>query len=1772
MRLWNVESPSFSTTVQARRYPSGDRDVVGRVRRAVTRTPDKVAYRFLGDGERETDRLTYAELDRLASSGAVVIKEHCAPGDRVLLVCRPGLEFAVAFLATLYAGCTAVPVAPPGLTVATSTSLAAIARDADPALVVRQGTETPPGLAEPAETVDYESLLRGDPDAWAAPALRPEDLAFLQYTSGSTGAPKGVMVSHGNLLANQAQIQRVFQGGPDDVIVSWLPVHHDMGLVGGLLHALYLGAGAVLMPPTAFLRDPGRWLRAITTYRGTISPAPDFAYALCVDAVDRAGTARTAARENACETVQHASAPLDLRSWRVACNGSEPVRAETLRRFTETFAPYGFDGRAFCPSYGMAEATLLISGDGGGEEPRTEVFGTRRHELVSCGPWQTDSLVVVSGNTPVEEGEEGEICVAGANIAPGYWRAPQTTEESFGLRLEGRRYLRTGDLGRVKDGHLYVTGRAKDVVVVRGRNHHAADIEATIQAVDPRLVTAAGAVFDTARGPVAVQAVRRANGDLSELENAVRAAVAGVHGVVLADCVLVPSASVPRTTSGKVRRSACRAAYLDGSLPRRNPPRAGSEVAGTGPGHRLARAAAGVLGVPEGSLPGDVPLTALGLDSLGAIRLAQQLHDDLGLDVPQGRLLAGATIGGLTAELGTRGLETAAIPSREARPPRPVPPGGMTYGQQALAYLTAATPDGPKDYTIARAFTLPADTGTEALAEALRRCVSRHEQLRSRFPRDGEGFRHEVLPVTAHPWCTVETVTEQETLRERAEALLEEPLDIETGPLLDVVVLRPPSGPAILVVRVSHLVADLHSLALLTREWAVLYDALRHGTRARLPRPASWRAVLEQEEARLAEPQVREAAAQWARRLADLEPPDWPVVPGACETRHGGHAVALDLDERTTARVMAVAARESTTPFAVLLGCLGLFVAELTGRRDLAVGVPLAVRDDAETHDAVGYLVNTLPLPLSLPVGTKLRQAAAEAARALLHGMDHARIPLSVITSRLQRPRAAPGSHFSVMCDWVDDPSAETSGFGAAALDLPHDGIAAGGLRLGPWRAGAPRPHADLDVAFTRNGRRIAGRFAVDAAAIDTGTAQIMAECFTDFVRRALADPDGNVGLTGPAAPASVLPPAVPRTPPVTLGALFREQVSSRPDAPALTAPGLRWNYADLGARVEATAAVLPALDGAAPHSTPLVGLHLDDAVDFAVAALAALVRGYGIVPLPTDTPAQHLAFMAEDAGVGVVVHSPSHTDVTAWAPEAVCVPLPGRDANTVRRAGGGVSGPDKPDAVAYVVYTSGTTGRPKGVAIRHSEVHPLLAWQVEGLGAGPGMRLAQTLALSFDFGLQELFTTLLWGGTLCVPAPAERHSATGYGQFLRRDGVNTLFATPTFLRELVQEKVRMEGLGLLVLGGETLTPAAVRAALPLLSPSCRVINGYGPTEASINCTMHTVDTARLDSAETLPVGAATGASRVYVMGPGGDPLPERIVGEVCVGGPGVARGYLNRPAETERAFIPDPVAADGSLMYRTGDLGFLRSGELHLVGRRDAQVKVRGYRVEPGGIEAVLRSLPQVQDAAVLVDRSGPAVRLVAFVIPAGAEEGAPDTAAAETAWRTALADRLSPHLLPQRIVRVDAFPLTRHGKLDEATLLSRVPPPAPAASHTSAGTRNVTATVAEVWRNVLGVQEIGIDTNFFEAGGHSLAVGAVVSQLADRLGTGELPFHLVFEYPTVRLLAQHIERLLAERPEAGPPPAVPPPTRPLGGPRRARGRQRALSHREQRDPRSPQ
>jgi 8-amino-7-oxononanoate synthase len=561
----------------------GPSNLVDLLRHRASHQGNEKAFGFLRDGETDEVSITYAELDRQARAIGAVLESRGMEGERALLLYPAGLDFIAAFFGCLYAQVVAVPAYPPRRNRKMS-RIEAIVEDAR----ARVALTTSDVLERIQETLDNEARLRkltwittdvlasGTEDDWHPPDVHGDTLAFLQYTSGSTGHPKGVMLAHSNLLHNSAMISYVCEHTRSGSGVFWLPSYHDMGLIGGILQPMYFGRPNILMSPMAFLQKPFRWLQAISHYRCTISGGPNFAYDLCVEKITR-----------------EQRDTLDLSSWTVAFNGAEPIRPDTIDKFSEYFAPCGFCRETFFPCYGLAEATLLVSGGFKSSPPVVRWFDAEAleqnlvvdaipdepgaRELVGSGGNLLDQrAIIVDPETETEAppGRVGEIWVSGPSVAQGYWNNPQETEYTFYARLKDSpsgTFLRTGDLGFFQDGELFVTGRLKDLIIIRGRNHYPQDIEWTVETAHPRLRQDAGAAFSVEvegreRLVIVHEVDRRGNGDLAEVTRAIRTRVAAEHDVAVEAVILLQTGSIPKTTSGKIQRHACRAAFLEDSL------------------------------------------------------------------------------------------------------------------------------------------------------------------------------------------------------------------------------------------------------------------------------------------------------------------------------------------------------------------------------------------------------------------------------------------------------------------------------------------------------------------------------------------------------------------------------------------------------------------------------------------------------------------------------------------------------------------------------------------------------------------------------------------------------------------------------------------------------------------------------------------------------------------------------------------------------------------------------------------------------------------------------------------------------------------------------------------------------------------------------------------------------------------------------------------------------------------------------------------------------
>ena len=1015
--------------------------------------PESRAYTFLLDGESQEESLSYEQLRRKVRAIGGLLQEAGARGERVLLLFPPGLDYVAAFLGCLHAGAIAVPAYPPdpmrlSRTLPRLESLISDAR-ARFALTVSGIREMAESLGEQAASLGalhwlcVEEATEAHAAAWKEPGSTSDTLAMLQYTSGSTGSPRGVMLTHGNLLHNSAAIQKCFGSNERSVGVIWLPPYHDMGLIGGILQPLYVGFPVVLMSPLDFLARPLRWLQAVSRYRGTISGGPNFAFELCVRKV-----------------TPEERAALDLSSWDLAFNGAEPIHPATLLRFCETFAPSGFRTESMYPCYGLAEATLIAAGGRKEAPPVLRTFSRTWVErgqaveqpsdgeaeagtLVGCGfklPEQELLIMEPESRLPVAAGRIGEIWLRGPSIAKGYWSRPEETQATFQARRADTgeaQYLRTGDLGFLQDGELFVTGRIKDLIIVRGRNHYPHDLERTAVACHPALRPGCSAVFEvTQEGEqrlVLVQEVdTRKPFEVEALVESIRSTVADEHGVHLHAVVLIPPGSIPKTSSGKIQRRACREAWLAGQLQV-----VASDVAAAGaesviPTPRadelrampreqrtrvleswlISRIAAAVH-VPTARIDRSVPLVQHGLDSLRLVELRAEVETATGVSIPLVSLMEGLRLD----ELSGRCVEALEQQGGGVAGPRREPRDGslpLSYPQEEM-WLASRLERGSGGYHIPAALMLRGELRTRALEASLRDIIHRHEALRTCFPEVGGTPVQRILPAGPVPlpvedWCTVPSGERDERVRQAALAEALAPMELERGPLYRARLLRLEERLHVLLFTVHHAVADGWSMGILVDELARFYSAHQRDVPPVLPElPYQYADYAVWQRRRLTGEHRERLLSFWRRQLVDL--PAELRLPTDREqgTAADGRGASLRvlLRPELTQQLQAACAQAGVTPFMWLLAAFQVLLSRTTAQEDVPVGVAVLGREVPGTERLLGNFINMVVMRTRLGGDPSFADLLKQVRHTALESFAHQELPFELLAREAFPERTA---------------------------------------------------------------------------------------------------------------------------------------------------------------------------------------------------------------------------------------------------------------------------------------------------------------------------------------------------------------------------------------------------------------------------------------------------------------------------------------------------------------------------------------------------------------------------------------------------------------------------------------------------------------------------------------------------------------------------------------------------------------------------------------------
>lgn len=1603
------------------------------------------------------DQISFGCLNSRANALACRLREQgVGPEVRVCLCADRSSELVIGILGILKAGGAYVPLD----SNYPAAALEFVVEDSRATILLAQRHLAPklPKYRVPVVWFDNDDV---QDDECSSP-ITQDNLAYIIYTSGSTGDPKGVMISHASVVSLLQATSSIYDFGPLDV---WTLFHsHTFDFSVWEMWGSLANGGRLVIVPYVVSRSPDTFLDFLRRYQVTVLNQTPSAF-LELQPMSPAGLA-----------------------LRYIIFGGEALDPSAIQPWLTQLVAHGTQ---FINMYGITETTVHVTwhivGRNDGEGNRSPIGR----------PIDSLRVFLLDGwSEPVPLGVGGEIYVSGDGLARGYWNRPALTAERYvpnPFGPPGARLYRSGDRGRCwDDGCLEYLGRADHQVKLRGFRIEPGEIEAALMR-QPEVMQACVILRDDDPGDRRlVGYVVAADPTIDEESLRTR----------LADHLpehMIPSAIVfmdrfPLTANQKLDRSAL--------------PKPERRV-------RYAQQTSGVLPTPTEQMLTGIWEHILQLDgiaindnffevgghSLLATQVMSRVRDAFQVDLPLGAIFESPTVVGLALEIVRVQQKSDALPQVQVRATTGSE-APLSFSQQRLWFLEQLQP-GTAAYNIPRALRLIGPLDIAAVQLALTEIMRRHAILRTRFPVGKKGVPRQQISEAEPMALPVIDVSGAEALAQQL--TWEEshrPFDLERGPVWRALLYRLGEADHVLLVVMHHIVSDGWSAEIMDAEFIELYCAASEHRPYCLPELQIQYADFADWQRRQMDGETLDRSlAYWKTQLADLTPLQLPLARSRppVPTNRGSvcwFTVPADL----SSSLRALSRSESVTLFITLLAGFKVLLAKYTNQWDVAVGSDIANRTRSEIEGLIGFFVNSLVLRSKIDPEWSFREFLSHLRETTLRAYEYQDVPFEKVVEVLAPERDLSHSPlFQVKMVLQNAPRRH----GSQQLNV----------EIQPWPCGTATAKFDLTLGIEEgpDGLRASMEYAADL--FDAATIDRLAKHYLHLLSAAAQNPDLRVAslpLLSAAEQAEFLSgPTHLDTGPLTVMEQFERHAASQPDSICAVFGESRVTYGAMSRRTTVLAKRLRQL-GAGPEVR--VVLHSRRGLDLLTALLGIWKAGAVAVPLDPNYPLTRLASMLDDLQAPVIITQKNLRGElpTGWS-QILCIDEPlaedGGQAPPLNPAG--------PENLAYIIYTSGSTGRPKGVLVEHGGLSNVCSAQAAVLRAAPGSNVMQFASSSFDASIFEIVLALCQGATLHLVSEQATRSPEELALMVNRQQITHAVLTPAVLSAL-PESADLGSLHTLVAAGETLDLQLAQT----LSRTRRLVNAYGPTEATIWATFHDCDSG---SHVRPPIGRPISNTHVYVLDPWGQPVPIGVEGELYIGGAGVARGYGNQPGLTAERFLPDPFAPHerGARMYRTGDVGKrLADSAIEFVGRNDFQVKVRGFRIEPGEVEATLLTLPDVRQAAVVAREDVPGqTRLVAYVVLV-------DSSSDVTGLRERLESRLPDYMIPSAIMSLPHLPLNISGKVDRSAL------PVPASDsdlsrNYSEPVGEIEGTVAAIWAEVLKRDRVGRQDNFFELGGHSLMAVRAITRLRRALKT-DIAIRDIFDSPVLTDFSRRLARAL--------------------------------------------
>ena len=1536
--------------------------------------------------------------------------------------------------------------------------------------------------------------------------VKEDDIAFIQFSSGSTGNPKGVVLTHKNIITNVTAISAASGYTTDDSMISWMPLTHDMGLIGFHINPLFIGMNHYLMPTNLFVRRPALWFSKVTEHKITILCSPNFGYKYVLKHCNISD----------CNS-------WDLSSVRLLYNGAEPISVQLSQDFIERFSKFRLTREAMCPVYGLAEASLAVSISNLEDKVISydfdrdflnfgnQVVVTEKSDnsvsFVNVGMAVNDCLIRITDddNEVVNDEVIGHVQIKGNNVTSGYYNNEEATRNAI---VEGG-WLKTGDLGLIKDGSLYITGRAKDIIFVNGQNFYPHDIERVaenIEGVELNKIAIVGYFNHVNQKEEVIAFVFHREGlkKFIPLLKELKSYISVSTGLKMDR--IIPVKNIPKTTSGKLQRFKLLQQYKKGDY---------SEI------EREVDALLLEDGLTESWVEpandneqklADLWKSTLALDQIGvtqnffeiggnslkAAKMSMTLAKEFRVDLPIEVLYEKPTIREL--------VDTIHDP--ETQEYRPIPLAlkqhayALSVSQKRLFYAWRVNKEAVA-YNIPIAFNLTGKVDNRKLEGCMCKLTEAHDALRMTFELATGELVFKVADHAAFA-LTIETCSPSEVGKKLKSMV--KPFDLENGPLFRAAILEIDNQDSVLFLDFHHIISDGLSVYNFVEELTQLYDG--HDQPAL---PVGYKDFALWEKEHLTLPKVTAQRYYWLGELTGelpaLEMPTDNPRPLIFDSE--GSKIEFELKADTSSRLRQLAKDNNCTLHALMYTIYCVLLSKYTRQEELIIGIPVTGRQHPDLQKMQGMFVNNLAIRSSIRKDISFTQSLQLEKERLSKAFAHQDYPFEQLVNEIGDQR-----------DISRNPIFDTM-FIYQNMGFPRVNTSDFTLTRHFFNPGSSK----FDISMEVFDYELSIKYAIEYSTKLFKKESILRlqKHFDTLVEAIICEPEERISAI------SMLPPSkhdwyvktynltekgYPKS--KVIHQLFEEQVNANPDAIAVEFEKEALTYKELNGSANSLAHILRQ-NGV--EANRVVGVLLPRSPELIITILGILKAGGSYLPLDTELPEERMNYILTHSQCNVVVTVKAHeSQLLNWHLAATDVQpvILDFDEELLDTVGHGeIKNVNKPSDLAYVIYTSGTTGRPKGIMIEHHSLVNYICWATDQYVAGEQATFPLYTSISFDLTITSIFTPLITGNKLVIYQ--EDSDRLMIAKIITDNMVNVVKLTPSHLKLITESQVKIPAecsIKRFIVGGEKLGQKLANDIYDKFSKEIEICNEYGPTEATVGCMIHKFDPS--ETTNTVPIGIPADNTQIYVLDQFMQPVPTAVKGEIYISGDGLARGYLFNEALTEQRFISNPFIA-GHKMYRTGDIARrLVNGTIEFLGRADQQVKVNGYRIELTEVENCLMSFSAVSRALVIarINQKGKKVLYAYFI--ANSDQ---NIEAAEL--RNYLADQLPHYMIPAYFVKIQTVPLTENGKVDYGALPepSEVKEP-----KTNVLPKNEIERVSlKVWSEIFGENDLSVTNNFFELGGDSIKA----VQISSRLNEEGISLNVkdILTYHTIEQISLHAE-----------------------------------------------